>query len=150
MARIEEEIKQPQFKDEHLKAMINLMFTHHFVYEHNRLFLKKFGISSQQYNVLRILRGQRFHPISTQDVKARMLDRNSDTSRITDRLAELGLVEKGVRAENKRKADLVISRQGLELMASIDLEAEKMHAVMKKLSDEEAQQLNILLDKIRG
>lgn len=146
---IAEDIKQPKFRNEWQKALINIMYTHNWLSAQTREVLKPFGITQQQFNVLRILRGQNENPVSTSVIRDRMLDKMSDASRIVDRLCKQGLVKRKVCEHDKRLVDVVISKKGLELLDKIDGHIDQIDNMLKNLSEEEAQQLNTLLDKAR-
>ena len=147
--KLEDEIKQPQFKTEHQKATVNLIYTYYWLWEKNKNFLKPFDITPQQFNVLRILRGQNGKPISTSDIRDRMLDKMSDVSRIVDRLYKQQLLVRKVCPTDKRLVDVSINDKGLQLLAAIDVEQQKQVNIMH-LDDAELAQLNMLLDKARG
>lgn len=148
--KIEEEISQKKFRNEFQKAAINLLYTHNWLITKNKRFLGEYGITPQQFNVLRILRGQYPGTISTSAIRERMLDRSSDASRIVDRIHKQGLVEKKVSAADKRLVDVKISNKGLKLLEKLDENIEVMDKFMGNLSSEEASQLNDLLDKVRS
>lgn len=113
--------------------------------------LKPFGISPQQYNVLRILRGQRPHPATLQLIQERMIDRMSNASRLVEKLRQKGLVQRTVCEENRRKVDIVILEKGLKLLRDVQPDLERMNiSFMDKISVDEARQLNATLDKLRG
>ena len=146
---LETDIQQTRFRNEYQKTLINLVYTFNWVSEHNKKFFEREDITSQQFNILRILRGAG-KPLSTLQIRQRMLDKMSDTSRIVDRLIIKGLVKKVVCKSDRRLVDVSISEQGLELLEKLDLSSDEMDAILKKLSIEEAEQLNVLLDKIRS
>src|SRR5688572_30524620 len=102
MASIESEIKQAKFRDGYQKVAINLLYTAGWLAGKQQGFFKGYGITIQQFNILRILRGQHPKRISGVEIKTRMLDRNSDISRLLDRLLKKALVEKHLRPEDKR------------------------------------------------
>ena len=108
----------------------------------------KEDVTAQQYNILRILRGAA-KPISTLQIRERMLDKMSDTSRIVDRLVLKGLAKKNVCKDDKRLVDVSISAKGKTLLEKIDEYEKDMDAILGNLSDAEAKTLNKLLDKIR-
>lgn len=148
--KIEEEIKQAKFRNEHQKAVINLLYTANWLLDKNASFFKAYGITNQQFNILRILRGQHPKKISGSEIKSRMIDKNSDVSRLLDRLLAKNLIEKTPCPDDKRAADVMISQKGLDLLHEID---EKMDATDVKtlgISSEEAKALNTLLDRCRG
>ena len=148
--RIEEEIHQKKFRNEYQKATINIIYTHNWLTTRHKRFLADHGITLQQYNVLRILRGQYPDSISTSAIRERMLDRSSDASRIVERIHKQGLVEKKVSALDKRLVDVKISSKGLKLLEKLDKQTEQMDQIVGSLTIEEAEELNRLLDKIRS
>lgn len=147
--RIEEEISQKQFRNELQKASLNLLFTSGWLSNRHKELFKPFGITPQQYNVLRILRGSLPKTMSTSEIKSRMLDRNSDVSRIVDRLNLKGWVQKKPCPKDRRLVDVIISDEGLGLLKRMESQVEGLENSLGKLSEEEANQLNSLLDKIR-
>lgn len=126
------------------------MFTHGWLQERLRDAVDSYDITLQQYNVLRILRGSHPDPISTQEIRKRMLDKMSDVSRIVDRLILKNLVTKRVCGSDKRLVDVTISESGLKLLTEMDSLEAQMDETMKNLSEEEATSLNLLLDKLRN
>ena len=148
--KIEVEIRQKEFRNEYQKAAINLVFTNNWLMDKHQNFFNQFGITPKQYNVLRILKGQYPNSISTSDIRERMLDKSSDSSRIVDRLAARDLVAKRVCPSDKRLVDVSISEKGLNLLSTIDSNIQELDNFTASLTEDEAKQLNILLDKIRG
>ena len=148
--KIEEEIKQNSFRGPHQKASINLLFTYHWLINRHKDFFKPYGITLQQYNMLRILRGQHPKSISGADIKARMLDKNSDVSRLLDRLLAKKLAVKSQCPSDKRAADILITDKGLELLKQIDLHIDELDSTLGSLTEEEAAQQSTLLDKSRA
>jgi DNA-binding MarR family transcriptional regulator len=147
--KIEEEIKQVKFKSRYQKAIINLLFTASWLQGHHQQFFKKYGLTLQQFNILRILKGQHPKSISGTEIKARMLDKNSDVSRLVDRLALKGLINKVVCPNDKRAVDVTITTAGLYLLSDLDHKLKEMDALLR-LTNEEAETLSNLLDKSRG
>lgn len=147
--RIEEEIKQEKFKSEQQKVTINLLYTSNWLINKHKAFFSAYDITPQQYNVLRILRGQHPKSISTSAIKDRMLDKNSDVSRIVDRLTNKELVNKATCSTDRRLVDVLISPQGLDLLKSMDKAVNGLDANIA-LTEEEAKMLNKLLDKVRS
>lgn len=148
--KIEEEIHQKKFRNEYQKATINIIYTHNWLTTRHKRFLAEHGITPQQYNVLRILRGQYPDSISTSAIRERMLDRSSDASRIVERIHRQNLVEKKVSTIDKRLVDVKISSKGLKLLEKLDQHAEEMDQILGNLRTEEVEELNRLLDKIRS
>jgi len=147
--RLEDEIKG-RFRNEYHKGLINLTYTTRLLGYRFIKDLKKHDITEQQYNVLRILRGFRAEaPLSIGFIKERMLDRDSDVSRLVDRLTKSGLVFSFEDKVDRRKKSVEISEKGLELLNNL-LETElAVDQLLKNLTQNEVEQLNYLLDKIR-
>ena len=146
---IEEDISQPKFRNEFQKGVINLIYTYNWMNEKMKALFDKEKITAQQFNILRILRGAG-KPLSTLQIRQRMLDKMSDTSRIVDRLIVKGLVSKTVCPDDKRLVDVSISDKGMKLLEKMDKYENDMDAVFGNLSIAEAKTLNNLLDKIRS
>ncbi len=146
---LEQEIKQTKFKSPHQKAVLNLLFTANWIQNKQRELFEPYGITNQQYNILRILRGQHPNQISGAEIKNRMLDKNSDVSRLLDRLIAKNLVVKTQCPEDKRASNVSINNSGLELLQNLDTEINNLDQQLIALSKEEALQLSSLLDKCR-
>ena len=118
---LEEEIKQGKsFENEYEKLVVNLIYTNSWLSEQQQNTFRPFGITSPQYNVLRILRGQYPEPCTVNTIIDRMLDRMSNASRIVDRLEAKGLVERKVCKTDRRAKDVVITKQGLDLLDDVN------------------------------
>ena len=148
--KIEDEIQQKKFKDDYQKLIVNLLYTSNWINAHFEQLFKGSDITLQQYNVLRILRGQFPNPSSIKLIKERMLDRMSDASRIVDKLVAKKLVMRKQSDCDKRSVDVIISNTGLNLLQSLDVLDEKPKELLKSLSQAEITELNNLLDKLRG
>lgn len=146
---IEEDISQSRFRNEYQKAVINLIYTYNWLNEKMKIFFDREKITSQQFNILRILRGAQA-PLSTLQIRQRMLDKMSDTSRIVDRLILKGLVKKNVCADDKRLVDVIITDKGKKLLEKLDQYENEMDAIIGSLSQADVKTLNTLLDKIRS
>ena len=146
--KLEEEIRQTRFSSPHHKAVINLIFTSNWIINRQQELFKPFGITSQQFNILRILKGSP-QGISGTEIKSRMLDKNSDISRLLDRLATKGLIQRKDCPVDKRATDIFITTEGLSLLEKIAPFQQGFDALLD-LSDEEATQLSDLLDRARG
>jgi DNA-binding MarR family transcriptional regulator len=149
MMKIEEAIKQQKFRSSHQKALINLLFTTSWVQGRQQDLFKPYKITLQQFNILRILKGQHPTSISGTEIKSRMLDRNSDVSRLLDRLVAKELISKRTCPNDKRATDVNITETGLELLRTLDKYQNQIDGVLS-LSEDEATQLSDLLDKARG
>lgn len=147
--KIEEEIKQQKFRNQQQKALINLIYTAGWMQGKQQDTFKPFNITAQQFNILRILRGQHPNSISATEIKSRMLDKNSDVSRMLDRLLTKKFIAKKICPNDKRAADVSLTEEGLELLKAIDKKQQQIDGILL-LSEEEAEQLSNLLDKSRG
>jgi DNA-binding MarR family transcriptional regulator len=145
---IEQDIQQPNFRNEFQKMGINLLFTANWLNEQIGKMLAEEGVTQQQYNILRILRGSAT-PLSTLKIRERMLDKMSDTSRIVDRLIAKELVVKNTCEKDKRLVDIILSPKGLDLVDQLDQYNERIDALLKGINESEAQTMNQILDKIR-
>lgn len=130
--------------------MINLLFTYGWAIERIKRFLAADDITHQQYNILRILRGAHPDPLSTLQIRERMLDKMSDTSRIVDRLIVKDLVKKTTCPKDKRLVDVTITEKGQQLLKKLDADTENIDRIMSNLSEKEAAELSDLLDKLRS
>lgn len=148
---IGEDIKQARFRHEWQKGMINLLYTYNWVSYNLRGYLDEYDLSHQQFNVLRILNGSHPTPLSTQEIRNRMLDKASDASRIVDRLiAKEFLIKKGC-DKDKRLVDVTITQKGLDLVHMlIEKEDAMIMEVMGNLTEADVHKLNELLDKLRA
>ena len=147
---LEDELKQKEFKSVYHKVVLNVMYTYSVLDNKFKFFFKKFDLTTQQFNILRILRGQYPNPATINLLKERMLDKMSDASRIVERLRLKGLVHRKTASGDRRSVDILISPEGLELLKKIDEPIVEFENSITKLSEEEAIQLNFLLDKFRG
>lgn len=148
--KIEEEIKG-RFRNDYHKGMINLTYTANLLNHEFLQFLKAHGVTVQQYNILRVLRGYRPKgPFSIGFLKERMLDRNSDVSRIVDKLYLRGLVDRKECPADRRQKDIEITEKGLKLVLETDEIEKKIDTLLNRLNKQEIVELNRILDKIRG
>ncbi len=148
--RIEEAIQQTRpFRNSWHKAAVNLIYTNNWMQEQIRARLKPYGITMQQYNVLRVLKGAGI-PISTSAIRGRLLDKMADTSRMVDRLYQKGLVERNECAHDKRLVDVSLAPAGEQLLENLQAINPGMDQILYNLSETEAELLSELLDKARG
>ncbi len=148
--KLEEEIKQSSFRNEYHKLAVNILYTYSWLMTKIADHLWKFDLTLQQFNLLRILRGQYPEPASISLLKERMIDKMSDASRLVDRLISKGLVEREICPEDRRRVNVIITKKGLNLLKKIDETDQTMDNILKNVSKEEANLLNDLLDKLRG
>ena len=146
---LEDDIRQPSFRNEHQKGIINMIYTCNWIIERQKNFFDQENITLQQFNILRILRGSYPKPISTLQIRERMLDKMSDTSRIVDRLVIKELATKKPSLTDKRLVDIAITSRGIALLERLDRKNEEMDSLLQALSEREVKILNQLLDKIR-
>lgn len=149
MSKIEASIQQKKFRSAYHKAVINLIYTANWLQNKHHSFFKAYGITGQQFNILRVLKGQFPKSISATAIKSRMLDQNSDVSRLLDRLQKKGLIERRICPRDKRASDVFITKAGIDLLKVIDQKDDEINSVLL-LTEEEARQLSDLLDKARG
>jgi len=147
---IEKDINQAKFRNEHQKATINILYTYGWLMERTKELFSIEDITPQQYNILRILRGSAPEPLSTLQIRERMLDKMSDTSRIVDRLVGKGLVKKGTCKKDRRLVDITITEKGKKLLERLDVKQDDLDSIVSGITKKEASQLSDLLDKIRN
>lgn len=147
--KLEEEIRQSKFKSPYQKALLNLIFTSNWLQNKQQDFFKSYGVTPQQFNILRILKGQHPKGISGTEIKGRMLDKNSDISRLLDRLVKKKLIERKDCPIDKRASDIFITTEGIALLERLAKSQKEIDSVLK-LNEEEAELLSALLDKARG
>ena len=148
MPTLEHLIKQPKFRSEQHKAAIGILYANNLINNHYEQIFKKFDLTLQQFNALRILRGQYPKPCTINLIRERMLDRMSDASRIIERVRKAGLAERVTSQKDRRAVDVIITQKGLDLLAQIDKLDSEMDLPTSKLSNIEAQQFNLLLQRV--
>jgi DNA-binding MarR family transcriptional regulator len=147
---IAEELNQRKFRSVHHQLALNILFTSGWISgQHARIF-KKYGLTMQQYNVLRILNGSFPEPLGLGAIQSRMIDRMSDTSRIVERLRKSGLLERYSGEQDRRTVRILITNKGKDLLEEMKKEEKKMDKIFQTLSEQEAEELNRLLDKLRS
>jgi len=147
---LEEDVKQEKFQSEHQKAAVNILFTGSWLYNINASFLKKFGITPEQFNVLRILRGAHPKTLMLADVTCRMIDKSSNATRLVEKLRQKGLVNREICEDNRRQVDISITDKGLALLKKLDTENGLWIDTLKNITKAEAAELNRILDKLRA
>ncbi|WP_430468066.1 MarR family winged helix-turn-helix transcriptional regulator [Winogradskyella ouciana] len=134
------------FPNNRVKALLNIVYTANWITSYQNEFFKSYGISPQQYNILRILRGAD-EPLKVQTIKDRMLERSPNATRLMDKLCSKNLIERLPSEHDRRVVKIAITEQGLNLLKSIPNDLNR--DLIKNLSEEEAEQLSNLLDKMR-
>lgn len=147
---LEKEIHSKNFEDNYQKAVINVSYTYNWISNILRNKLEKHKITQQQFNILRILRGQLPNPATVNLLKERMIDKMCDASRMVDRLVQKKLVTRCTNSKDRRAVDIFISDEGLKVLSQIDHEMKIGDILKNNISSEEAEVLSNLLDKLRG
>jgi DNA-binding MarR family transcriptional regulator len=148
--RIEDETQSTKFEDNYQKVVINVAYTSGWLNNLIKPEFEKFNLTQQQFNILRILRGQYPKPATVNLLKERMIDKMSDASRIVDRLIQKGLVSRCTNKSDRRAVDIRISDEGLTVLSQMDIEVRSKEYLKNNLTEEEAAKLSDLLDKLRG
>ena len=147
---LEEDIRQEKFHNDHQKAAINILYTGSWLYTINAGFLKKFAITPEQFNVLRILRGSFPKPMMLVEITVRMIDKSSNCTRLVEKLRQKGLVKRQTCENNRRQVDISITDKGQQLLKKIDMSQSAWQEIIGKISKVEAKELNRILDKLRS
>lgn len=149
--KIEEALKSKSISNEFQKLYLNLAYTNIWMEEQVNIIFKTHGITSHQYNVLRILRGSVGQPLPAIEIQSRMIYRNSNVTRIIEKLLAKGYVDKKSNDLNRRKIEVTITDSGMDLLAKLDDVVMKLHnKLFTNINQEEAKAFNEVLDKIRG
>ena len=149
--RLEDEIKQSKdFKSEYHKLAVNIFYTYGWLVEIHAEVFRDYDITMQQYNILRILRGQYPEPATVNLLKERMLDKMSDVSRLVERLRLKGLLERKICPNDRRRAEIKITKDGMALLNKLDSLDFEINQSLQNISEKEAKKVNELLDKLRG
>lgn len=146
---LEKEIQQTKFRSERHKAVLNILFTASWLQCQQQRLFKEYGLTPQQYNVLRILRGQKGTPISVNGILERMLDRSSNASRLIDKLKEKNLASRLECKNDRRQMDILITPEGLDLLKKMDNEIDQTEQGFGALSESDAATINRILDQMR-
>ena len=147
--KLETEISS-KFDNTYHKVVVNILYTHGWITGILRERLGQHKVTLQQFNILRILRGQYPTPATINLLKERMLDKMSDASRIVDRLVQKELVSRTINMNDRRAVDILITEKGLQLLREIDKDLLGADVVQQNISEAEAEHLNSILDKLRG
>jgi DNA-binding MarR family transcriptional regulator len=148
--KIEEAIQQKQFRSVYQKTVVNILYTASWLNQITTNYLRPFGISGEQYNILRILRGMHPETATVKTLTERMLDRMSNASRLVEKLKQKGLVDRRECPFDRRRVDISITQKGLDLLEEtakfMDQDYDRR---LEVLGQEEAEELNRILDKLR-
>ncbi|WP_192822363.1 MarR family winged helix-turn-helix transcriptional regulator [Rufibacter sp. LB8] len=146
---LEEELKQKTFGSPYKRMVVNVMFTGNWLQKEFSAQIKPYGISMQQHNVLGILRGQYPNPATLGLIQERMMDRDSNATRLVDKLLEKGLVTRCQCSHNRRKVDIIITDKGLELLKQTETIMQQLDEKFAQITEQEAVQIGLLMDKLR-
>ena len=147
---LEQSISQSKFDSEQEKLMINVIYSANLLNLITSRLFKPYDLSPQQYNVLRILRGQKGKSIALMDIEHRMLDKSSNVSRLVDKLISKDLVNRSVSSKDRRRIEIIITSRGKSVLKEIDVILADMNSKMKAIiSDDNAKQTNRILDQLR-
>jgi DNA-binding MarR family transcriptional regulator len=148
--KIEDALKSTVDYSKSTSVILNVMYTQNVIIDSFNEIIKPYDISGEQYNVLRILRGQKGCPANMCIIQERMLAKTSNTTRLVDKLLLKDLVTRNVCPENRRKIEVLITQKGLDLLTELDPKVrEHEESFAKNLNTEELEQLNTLLEKYR-
>ena len=147
---LENDIRQEKFENEFEKVAVNVLFTGSWLYHTHSARLKNFGITPEQFNVLRILRGSHPKALMLADITTRMIDKSSNATRLVEKLRIKGLVKREICENNRRQVDIFITARGLDVLLKIDKESDAWLAALKNITKSEALEVNRILDKLRG
>lgn len=145
----EEDIKQTKKISDYQKGIANLVLTYNHVITQLEAFIGEYDLTLPQFNILRILRGQYPQPSTNNLIKERIIHRNSDVTRIVDRLISKGLVDRTGCCDDRRKVDILISEEGMRILNEIDTRIGEIERLLSGLDTQEIVAFNKLLDKIR-
>jgi DNA-binding MarR family transcriptional regulator len=147
---LEQDIKQEKFSNEFQKMAVNIMYTSGWIYKGNVARFKKHDVTPEQFNVLRILRGNHPKKMRLADITSRMIDKSSNCTRLVEKLRQKKLVTREICEDNRRQVDIGITLKGLNILKKIDVETGSWIETLKGVSTSEAKDINRLLDKLRG
>ncbi len=149
--KLEEELRTEKFKTEQQRSALSILFTANWIEERTNDCFKRFGISQEQYNVLRILKGQKGKPANLSTVQERMIHRMSNATRLVEKLKQKGYVNRVTCEDNRRKVEITITEQGMALLEQIDpILAKTEIDIFERLNEQEIRDIGILMDKVRG
>jgi len=147
--KLEHEIKQSKFKSEYQKLGVNIIFTANWLGRHYAKYCRAHDITPEQFNILRILRGQYPNAATVNLLIERMLNKMSNASRLVEKLRKKGLVERRISKGDRRACDVIITKKGMSLLAELDKAEKDWNKLISHLTTGEAKKINLLLDKLR-
>lgn len=146
---LEKEIQQERFTNEYEKVAVNILFTASWLHNLNATRLKSYGLTPEQYNVLRILRGSHLKTMKLSDISCRMIDKNSNATRLVEKLRIKGLLKRERCENNRRQVDVYITDKGLAILKTVDRDESSWLGRLKNINRSEAVEINRILDKLR-
>ena len=147
--KLEDVLKMTRFESPQHKAVLNVMYTAYWYKAKTNGLLKEFGLTTEQFNVLRILKGKHPEAMCVKDIGSRMIEENSNVPRIVDRLILKGLAARTQSAEDRRETLVSLTEKGLSDLAIVNKALKKFSETLVQLTDEEALALNNTLDHLR-
>ena len=148
--KLEEALKMERFASPQQKAMLEIIYTANWLLSSMASMLKPFGVSEQQFNVLRILRGSHPRPMNMQDIQGRMLTPTSNATRLVEKLRLKGYVERNLCEQNRRKVEIEITDEGLRFLERLDVELKAQQSVIQEqLTEADAEKISALLEHMR-
>ncbi len=148
--KLEDEIKQSKFKSEYHKLGVNIIYTANWLSHYHSQYCKKFDITPEQFNILRILRGQQPKAATINLLIDRMLNKTSNASRLVEKLRKKGFVDRQTNTADRRACDVIITKKGMDLLAELDKAESEWNKMMSHISESEAKTVNVLLDNLRN
>jgi len=149
MGDFEQEIRQNIFKNDRLKALLNVMYTANWIRDNHTHIFKEYKILQQHYNVLRIVRGRNGKEVTPGEIIKVMLDKGRDLTRLVDKLVKIGYLERSQDVKNRRKVNILLTEKGLKITDEIEERLSDWITSKIKMSEEETKALNLLLDQMR-
>jgi len=149
--RLEEELRTEKFKNAQQRAALSILFTSNWIEEKTNECFKEYGISPEQYNVLRILKGQKGKPANLSTIQERMIHRMSNATRLVEKLKQKGYVNREICENNRRKVEITITEKGLALLVVLDPKLAHIEFnLFDNLTESEIIEIGVLLDKLRA
>jgi DNA-binding MarR family transcriptional regulator len=148
--KLEEALKTTRFRDERHKATLNVLYTAYWLKTNFSALLKEHGLTMEQFNVLRILKGKHPEPMCVKDIGSRIVEKNSNVPRIIDRLIIKKMVKRAPSEQDKRETLISLTPAGLKQLEEANTVMERIDQEVKGMDNEDARQLNILLEKMRS
>jgi len=147
--RLEEALKSNRFTDDRQKAGLNILYTAYWMKSHVTAALKDIDLTSEQFNVLRILKGKHPEQMCVKDIASRMIEKNSNVPRIADKLVIKKLIKRTTSKEDKRETVISLTDKGLQLLETANKAVAEVNERIMGIDNEEAQKLNELIEKLR-